>query len=103
MNRSRRVARHLAAATVLVVLFAFVASAQKKVPPASPIDLNTATLAQLEQLPGVGPSMAQTILNMRAKTRFQHVDDLLAIHGMSPNRLDKIRPYVFVGRPPAAK
>jgi hypothetical protein len=31
------------------------------------------------------------------------VDDLLAIHGMSPNRLDKIRPYVFVGHAPRPK
>jgi competence protein ComEA len=99
----RRVARHFVAASILAMIFVCVASAQKKIPPSSPIDLNTATLAQLEQLPGVGPSMAQTILNMRAKTRFQHVDDLLAIHGMSPNRLDKIRPYVFVGHAPGPK
>jgi competence ComEA-like helix-hairpin-helix protein len=88
-----------------VALFAAsVAHAQKKAPPASPIDLNAATAAQLRQIPGIGPSTAQSIVKMRDKSgHFQRVEDLLAIHGISPARLDKIRPYIYVGSPPAPK
>lgn len=69
----------------------------KKHPPAKPINLNTATAAQLEELPGVGPVTAKAILEFRAKSGpFRRVEDLLAVHGISQNKLKKLRPYVTV-------
>ncbi|HEX4074671.1 MAG TPA: helix-hairpin-helix domain-containing protein, partial [Candidatus Acidoferrales bacterium] len=69
----------------------------KKTPPAHPIDLNTATVKQLEQLPGVGPTTAKAIVEFRAKTgRFQRVTDLLVIRGVSETKLRKMRPYITV-------
>jgi len=66
--------------------------------PAKPIDLNTATLDQLEELPGVGPVTAEAILDFRAKSGpFKRVDDLLSVHRISRKKLDKMRPYVTVG------
>ncbi len=79
--------------------FAF---AQKK-PPVEPVNLNTATIAQLEQVPGIGPSRARAIVNLREKSGpFERVDDLLAIRGINKARLEKLRPYVIV-TPHAAK
>jgi competence ComEA-like helix-hairpin-helix protein len=75
--------------------------AQKK-PPASPIDPNTATVEQLEQLPGIGPSTAKAIIQFREKTRFERIEDLLAIHGISKRRLEKIRPYLRINPPAKA-
>ena len=81
----------------------------KKTPPAHPLDLNTATEKQLEQLPGVGPTTAKAIIEFRAKAgRFQRVTDLLVIRGVSETKLKKMRPYITVGplpkkSPPAAK
>lgn len=73
----------------------------KKHPPAKPINLNTATAAQLEELPGIGPVTAKAILDFRAKSGpFHRVEDLLAVHGISQNKLKKLRPYVTVA--PAA-
>jgi competence ComEA-like helix-hairpin-helix protein len=93
-------ARFFALAWICAALVVCMASAQKKVPPSSPLDLNTATAAQLQQVPGIGPSAAKSIVNMREKSgRFHRVEDLLAIHGISQSRLDKIRPYVFVSPP----
>jgi competence ComEA-like helix-hairpin-helix protein len=70
--------------------------AQKK-PPAEPIDLNSASLEQLEQLPGIGPSTAKAIVQFREKSGpFERVEDLLVIHGISKKRLEKLRPYVGV-------
>jgi len=73
----------------------------KKTPPSHPIDLNTATVKQLEQLPGVGPTTAKAIVEFRTKTgRFQRVTDLLVIRGVSESKLKKMRPYITVGPPP---
>jgi competence protein ComEA len=73
----------------------------KKHPPAEPIDLNTATLSQLEELPGVGPVTAKAILDFRAKSGpFRRVEDLLSVHRISEKRLAKLRPYVTVGFAP---
>jgi competence protein ComEA len=79
----------------------FAAAAQKK-PPSKPLDLNTATLGQLEQLPGIGPSTAKAIIRFREKSGpFQRVEDLLAIHGISKKRLEVLRPYIKVAPPPS--
>ena len=84
------------AATVLLVL-SIVAAQAKKQSPAKPFDLNAATLKELEELPGVGPVMAQRILDMRQKSgRFKRVEDLLAIRGISQKKLDAMRPYIVV-------
>ncbi|MGO2608525.1 MAG: helix-hairpin-helix domain-containing protein, partial [Brachybacterium tyrofermentans] len=56
------------------------------------IDLNTASAAQLEELPGVGPSIAQRILEHREKNGpFASVDGLLEVSGIGPATLEEIR------------
>ena len=88
---------------LLVTLLAGVARTQgKKTPPGKPIDLNAATIKELEELPGVGPVTAKRIIEARQKSgRFRRVEDLLAIRGISTNRLEALRPYVKVS-PPAS-
>lgn len=93
--------RFLGALIIIASTFASpgFAAAKKEKLPARPIDLNRATLQQLEELPGVGPVMAHSILKFRRQSGpFERVDDLLAIRGISRRRLEKIRPYVFVGK-----
>jgi competence ComEA-like helix-hairpin-helix protein len=86
--------------SVALLISLAVAAAQKK-PPSLPIDLNTATAEQLEQLPGIGPSTAKAIVQFREKSGpLKRVEDLLAIHGISKARLEKLRPYVTVTPPP---
>lgn len=73
----------------------------KKTPPASPLDLNTATATQLAQVPGIGASSARAIVRFRQKSGpFERVEDLLAIRGISERKLEQIRPYVTVSRVP---
>ncbi|HEX4001051.1 MAG TPA: helix-hairpin-helix domain-containing protein [Candidatus Acidoferrales bacterium] len=95
--------RHASLITLLAlaVWLNGLAAFAKKKPPAHPLDLNTATVKQLEQLPGVGPTTAKAIVEFRAKTgRFQRVTDLLVIRGVSETKLKKMRPYITVGPPP---
>jgi competence protein ComEA len=63
--------------------------------PAGPVHLNTATLEQLDALPGVGPVTAQKILDYRQEHgAFASVDELDAIPGIGPARLEQLRDLV---------
>jgi competence protein ComEA len=60
-----------------------------------PVQLSTATLEQLDALPGVGPVTAQKILDYRAQHgAFRSVDELDAVPGIGPARLDQLRDLV---------
>ena len=62
-----------------------------------PINLNTATAEQLEAIPGIGPVLAQRIIEYRqTHGKFQSVDELLEVRGIGPKRLESMRPYVTV-------
>ena len=96
--------RRIAHARALYLLAAFLLFAgalhSQKAPPAAPLDLNSATVEQLEQLPGVGPTIAAAIVRFREKSGPLHrVEDLLAVRGVSKNKLEKMRPYVVVNPP----
>jgi competence protein ComEA len=61
------------------------------------IDLNTATVEQLDALPGVGPVTAAAIVAWRqANGKFTSVDQLADVDGIGPARLDKLRALVRV-------
>ncbi|RYQ11203.1 DNA-binding protein [Bifidobacterium pseudolongum subsp. globosum] len=63
----------------------------------TPVDLNTASQAQLESVKGIGPVTAANIIAYRASAgRFTSVDELLNVQGIGAKTLEKIRPYVGV-------
>jgi competence ComEA-like helix-hairpin-helix protein len=53
--------------------------------PAGPIDPNTATAAELDRLPGVGPSLAARIVEERERAPFRTVGDLTRVRGIGPS------------------
>lgn len=60
------------------------------------IDLNTATAAELESLPAIGPRRAEAIIADRAaRGPFRSVDDLDRVHGIGPGTINRIRDYVL--------
>lgn len=62
------------------------------------LDLNRASAADLQTLPGIGPSKANAIIEHRAKYGpFRSVDDLLNVKGIGPKLLEKMRPLVTIG------
>ena len=64
---------------------------------AAPVDLNTASLAELESLPGVGPTIASAIVEHRERNGpFRSVEDLLDVAGIGPAKLDQLRGAVTV-------
>jgi len=63
--------------------------------PSGPVSLSSATLEELDELPGVGPVTAQKIVDYRAEHGpFGSVDDLDAVPGIGPTRIEQLRDLV---------
>ncbi len=70
---------------------------------AAPLDLNTATAAQLEALPGIGPATAKRILEYREKNgSFKKIEELMNVAGIGEKSFLKLKPLITV-TPPRAK
>ena len=70
----------------------------------NPLDINSATAKELQVLPGIGPKIAQRIVDYReAHGPFTSVDDLSKVKGIGAKKLEKIRPFVKVGTSKKAK
>ena len=104
MNRTTRI--HAGAlAACLGLLLCLGASAA---PPAEPkaaaskpaaIDVNRASAADLQSVPGIGKSLAQRIVDFREKNGpFAKIDDLLKVQGIGEKSLERLRPYLTVGK-----
>jgi competence protein ComEA len=101
----RRVPALLAAVAVgLAVLLAYRAASPHWQPEPSTqlkagrgINLNRATVADLMQIPGVGPGMAQTIVAERdAKGSFSSLEELDRLPGVGPKTVESLRPWLSV-------
>jgi competence protein ComEA len=64
------------------------------------IDVNRASREELQRLPGIGPKLAERIVEERARRPFRSVDDLDRVPGIGPKTLEKLRPFVRVGGEP---
>jgi len=81
-------------------------AASKKAPPkqlTGVINLNTASVVQLDQLPGVGPKAAERIVAFRNKTPFSRPEDLIKVKGFGKKKLDKLKGHLAVAGPTTLK
>ena len=62
------------------------------------VDLNRADLENLQQLPGIGPALAERILTAREERLFTSLDDLERVPGIGPATVRRLRPHATVGR-----
>ena len=103
--------RMMTAIVLVLGLVATLASAQEAARPAAkaatssassgtPINLNTATVAQLETLPGIGKSTAERILEYRQKNGgFKKVEDLMNVRGIGEKSFLKMKALITVTAP----
>ena len=62
---------------------------------AAKININTADVAELTTIPGIGPKTAEAIVAYRKdKGEFKKIDDLVEVKGIGPKKLENIRPYL---------
>lgn len=80
----------------LPAAYAFVQDARPAAP-AQSVNVNTATVAQFEALPGIGPSMAQRIVAYRDKNGpFKKLEDLMNVQGIGEKSFLKLRPLLTI-------
>ena len=61
------------------------------------VDINTADAKEIDELPGVGPSTAEKIVEYRRHHgKFKSVDELEEVPGIGPKKLEKIKPFAKV-------
>ena len=66
--------------------------------PAAPVNLNTATQAQLETLPGIGAAAAKRIIEYRDKNgKFTKVEQLMNVKGIGEKSFLKLKPMITIG------
>lgn len=67
--------------------------------PVARVDVNRATLSELTGLPGIGPKLAQRVIDYRrANGQFKKIDDLLFVKGIGRKKLDRMRDLVTIHR-----
>ena len=105
------ITRILMAAILGIAVSAAVASAQNKATTSkaaatvtatatAPVNLNTATVEQLATIPGVGPKMAERIIDYRQKNGgFKKVEDLMNVSGVGEKSFLKMKPLITVSAP----
>ena len=71
-------------------------------PAPATINLNTATAAELEKLPGIGQKVAARIVEYRQKNGpFKKIEELMNVRGVGEKNFLKLKPQITVGDAPA--
>lgn len=73
-------------------------SSKARATAANPVNLNSASAAQLQTLPGVGASAAQRIVDYRQKNgSFKKIEELMNVKGIGEKSFLKLKPLITVG------
>jgi competence protein ComEA len=76
------------------------AAAQTSAPVDGVVNLNTASVEELDRLPGVGPSRAQAIIALRTHLKhFERVEDVMRVKGIGRAMFRKLRPMLTLQGP----
>ncbi len=83
---------------VLALCLSVVFSSTSVMAATEKVNINTATVEELQTLSGIGPKTAKAIVKYREKQPFESVDELIEVKGIGEKTLKKLKPYVTVGK-----
>jgi competence protein ComEA len=87
------------ASFALVAMLAWAFGASALAEPPAPIDVNTASEQQLEQLPGIGHKKAAAIIELRKKKPLTRLTQLMQVRGIGKKTLERLKPFVKIEPP----
>jgi len=91
-------------AAVLVLLAGFVPAFAQAKGGAEKININTASAADLEKLPQIGPKIAQRIIDYRKESGgFKRIEDLMKVKGIGEKTFDRLKDLITVGSEAVSK
>ena len=98
MSTLRRIVTLGLAGALALGLLTGTALAAGKPVPAGKVNINSASVEQLGELPGVGPKLAARIVEYRQKSGpFKSTQELLNVKGIGEKNLEKLAPHLSVG------
>ena len=81
----------------ILLLCALAGLLAAKQPPRAPVNINSATVEQLQQLPGIGPSRAAQIIRLRQTNgAFRSVEELRALPRLSEKQFQELKKYATI-------
>jgi competence protein ComEA len=100
----RLTAKALLIGLALGLIVSPIVSAQAAAKAGDKVNLNTASLAELEKLPRIGPQIAQRILDYRKENgNFKKVEDILKVRGIGEKVFEQLKDLITVGAEAASK
>ena len=89
---------------VLGLIVSPLLSAQTVAKAGDKVNINTASLEELQKLPRIGPQIAQRILDYRKENgNFRKIEDLLKVRGIGEKVYAQLKDLITVGAEPASK